>query len=644
MMQAPKRSRRAWFLSALMTIVLIAACGGPGTPQPPAAPSNVAAAPGPRYVTVSWLDNSTNETGFEVYRAVNDALQAQQAGEKIATVGADETSYVDLDVELQVDYTYSVVAINAAGSSDPAAAASGVSVPVGVDLMVGTTNRRWTEDSTGTSMIVYFVFPQAILDDQSDTFAVRVDGPPGWNSGGPINFACAWNGCNRSEGFVFLSLNSFTSVAGEYTATVTAGGQQYTASATLADTTFRFPRATDITITAATSSSVTASWTAPPGAGSTYVSLYEGEYVTWIAGAFVPAGTTSHTFDGLNLADGIYGFEVAPHNVDIGTYPVKVDPFGLSYDIELFGVGDFVSPECTAPDQVVDIPDASLQAVVRDQLGIPAGDITCADMALLDEVSARFAGIANLEGLQYALNLDLLDLDNNDVEDVSPLAGLVNLTNLNLNANEVTDVGPLAALTELRQLHLCCTTDDITDVTPLEGMVHLEGLNIANHDLGDAVLWPLLENFPNLTGLWIGSNQLTDFSALADHPNVVTLQLDAHVIADLSPVTSLTQLRYLEIRWADIADLTPLHSLTYLTGLDLTGNGFTNLDFLEDFTELSTLILRDNALTSLDPLVANLGLGSGDYVDVTDNALDLDDPEVQADIQTLLDRGVDLQY
>ena len=46
----------------------------------------------------------------------------------------------------------------------------------------------------------------------------------------------------------------------------------------------------------------------------------------------------------------------------------------------------------------------------------------------------------------------------------------------------------------------------------------------------------------------------------------------------------------------------------------------------------------------LDVVVANAGIGSGDWVDVRNNLLDLNDATVQGQIQALLDRGVDLQY
>src|SRR5690606_38331234 len=89
------------------------------------------------------------------------------------------------------------------------------------------------------------------------------------------------------------------------------------------------------------------------------------------------------TVDGLALDDGIYGFEIAAVNADIITYPIKTEPFGLSYDYRMFTVGDVHSAACTSGEQVIEIPDAGLEQTVRDELRISSGDITCSDLAAL---------------------------------------------------------------------------------------------------------------------------------------------------------------------------------------------------------------------------------------------------------------------
>ncbi len=80
--------------------------------NPPRAPSNLTAALtfGPT-VTLSWTDNSTNETGFIIERSTGGAFT------QIGTVGAGITTYVDTTGLPATTYTYQVAAVNAIGSS-----------------------------------------------------------------------------------------------------------------------------------------------------------------------------------------------------------------------------------------------------------------------------------------------------------------------------------------------------------------------------------------------------------------------------------------------------------------------------------------------------------------------------------------------
>lgn len=447
---ATVRFRPAVSALAIVTLgLLLAACRGGPTATAPQAPSNVVATPGPGYVTVTWKDNSDDETGFEVFRTPAAGLTAQQVAASAGKVGPDVTSFVDMGIEPGQEYSYSVAASNATGSSTPAQASGATVVPVGVDFMVGTNNRANLVDTNGSLFVVYLVFPPEVLEDEALTIEVEFTGPPEWNSGSPLTYACPPGRCTGKEkGYFWVSWHSITAVAGEYTLTATVNGVTHTATASLADAGFKFPRPIDIAVTSATTTDVAATWTHPAGAMSTYLSVFSGNYETLLRTETIgPA--TSHTISGLELPDGLYTLEVVPLNTDVSGYPLKVADLGLSYASVRFGVGDVYSSDCASADEVVTIPDAELLRAVRGALGRPTGDLTCLDVALLTRLEHDNGGITNLEGLQYAVNLSHISLHDNDVADVSPLADLTSLLFLNLNVNEVTDVGPLRNLVNL---------------------------------------------------------------------------------------------------------------------------------------------------------------------------------------------------
>ncbi|HWA96986.1 MAG TPA: fibronectin type III domain-containing protein, partial [Pirellulales bacterium] len=90
----------------------------------PAAPTNLAATVGGNtQVNLAWTDNSTNETGFKIQRAVGNG-----AFVLVATVGANVTSWKDTSVAVGTQYSYEVSATNANGDSSASNVAT-ITVP-----------------------------------------------------------------------------------------------------------------------------------------------------------------------------------------------------------------------------------------------------------------------------------------------------------------------------------------------------------------------------------------------------------------------------------------------------------------------------------------------------------------------------------
>ncbi len=81
---------------------------------PPAAPGNLSvSAITARELTLTWTDNSVNETGFEIERS----LTAQSGFLPVATTAADARSWTDTTLEPGTLYYFRVRATNSAGSS-----------------------------------------------------------------------------------------------------------------------------------------------------------------------------------------------------------------------------------------------------------------------------------------------------------------------------------------------------------------------------------------------------------------------------------------------------------------------------------------------------------------------------------------------
>ena len=346
----------------------------------------------------------------------------------------------------------------------------------------------------------------------------------------------------------------------------------------------------------------------------------------------------------------------------------------------------------TATAQTVDIPDPNLRAAIERSLDKASADvITAADMATLIDFDAPNINITDLTGLEHATNLihldlgaelvqvlgivnsnsisDLsplaglyqltsLDLDNNSISDISPLAGLTNLTRLYLSDNSITDISPLAGLYQLTTLWI--HSNSITDLSPLGGLTNLTWLDLRSNSITD--ISPLAGLY-QLTSLWLNRNSITDISPLAGLNRLIHLLLDNNSITDISPLAGLYQLTALRIHSNSITDISPLaglNRLTYLlldnnsitdisplarlyqlTDLALDNNSISDISPLAGLNQLTGLDLRYNSISDISPLVENTGLGSEDYVKLTENPLN--SVSINTHIPALQNRGVTVE-
>jgi len=165
--------------------------------------------------------------------------------------------------------------------------------------------------------------------------------------------------------------------------------------------------------------------------------------------------------------------------------------------------------------------DPALQEAVESELWV--SDPTPTDLLGLLSLSAVKEGITDLTGLEYAANLQTLNLAVNEIHSVTPLAGLINLQRLVLNNNAISDLSALSGLANLQHLDI--------------------------HD-----------------------NQIASLSALSSLGCLEDLILHNNRISSLSGVSALSKLWRLDVLGNQISDISPLTALHSLTILDLRQN------------------------------------------------------------------------
>ena len=301
-------------------------------------------------------------------------------------------------------------------------------------------------------------------------------------------------------------------------------------------------------------------------------------------------------------------------------------------------------PVVTQPDVIpggqVHIPDPNLRAAIAEALDkSPNAPITVEDMESLTALGANNRNIKDLTGIQFATNLNRLELaDNqisdlspvsglikleyirfsaNNVSDLTPVAGLINLEYVNFRDNSISNLSPLAGLINLEELHF--SANNVSDLTPVAGLIKLEYIKFSANNVSD--LTPVA-GLIKLEHIDFNANDVSDLSPIARLVNLRYIRTWGNPFSDLSPLTGLTKLEWLNICDARLQDasLEPLTGLTGLKELYLAGNGISDISPIARLTGLERLNIHHNHISNISPLagLTNLKWLGVDHNDISD--------------------------
>jgi len=100
-----------------------------------------------------------------------------------------------------------------------------------------------------------------------------------------------------------------------------------------------------------------------------------------------------------------------------------------------------------APKPVAVFPDKALEAAVRKQVFAKRDNqevLTAEDVATVSIIEGKMAGIKDLAGLEKCTALASLTLPENQITNLAPIKGLERLQFLDVSNNQISDIAPLA--------------------------------------------------------------------------------------------------------------------------------------------------------------------------------------------------------
>lgn len=336
----------------------------------------------------------------------------------------------------------------------------------------------------------------------------------------------------------------------------------------------------------------------------------------------------------------------------------NIYPLSISLIISvvlMLGLG-MVMPACQPTISTVDFADLRLEAAVREVLDVREGPLLKQHLLTITELDASGMGIRRLEGIEALGNLKVLNLHDNHVEDLAPLAELHLLHNLNLRNNEIIHLDvvnfdqithlPLVALS-LR--HNVLDIEDgsrirLSDIQLVGELAHLEVLDLRDNHIADVTPLTSLEN---LRVLDLSENRLTNVEDLHRLTTLEQLNLRENEIEDLAPLGGMMNLVYLNIHtnpidtgWEVLSRFTGLDTLimrnvsigknadvladlTELTRINMRNTSIEDIQFLHQASQLAILDLRENKVEDISPLMKLQAL---ETLDLRDNQITHVDP------------------
>lgn len=99
----------------------------------------------------------------------------------------------------------------------------------------------------------------------------------------------------------------------------------------------------------------------------------------------------------------------------------------------------------------------------------------------IEEFELSGCDIDDLDGVQFCINARNIDLSDNRITDLAPLAGLTNLEELNLSGNQIGYLDALCTLGKLKNLII--SDNEIEDLSPLLGLEGLEYVDISGNSI-----------------------------------------------------------------------------------------------------------------------------------------------------------------
>ncbi len=308
------------------------------------------------------------------------------------------------------------------------------------------------------------------------------------------------------------------------------------------------------------------------------------------------------------------------------------------------------------PVRDLTVPDANLRACILWELDLKEGTpITNKVVEQLQSFKCLNPAkaekrIESLEGLQHAKNLTTLNLNYNNISDLTPIAGLTKLKSLEVANNKLRSVEALAGLTELTTLDV--SENKLANLKGIEKMSKLERLVANDNRISDLSALP--PSAEELSHLDLSKNRVSDLSPLATELWLREVYLDNNRITSLKGIDKHRGIRKLTIHKNYIEDPSALAvwgEREHVVSIKVSENAFTDWSVLEkakqkirDWPEAGAEAESTNPVKLADALAADAKIDAEDPAPVKPVVEDKPQSEAPSSMQEVKELTADLEW
>lgn len=250
------------------------------------------------------------------------------------------------------------------------------------------------------------------------------------------------------------------------------------------------------------------------------------------------------------------------------------------------------------------IKNESILQAVQEKL--QKNDITETDILSVTELDLQRKNLFEVSELEQFRNLESLNLIENCLTDLSPIAALTNLRVLKagndpflsdedrakrLGTNRFTDYSFLKNLTNLVDVDFTATGDD--NIEYAEYLPNVEEFRAYCNPITD--ISPLI-HCKKLHQAYFFECPITDISVYRELPDTFGIAVNCTGVSDISPLKGKVNFSYLDAHDAQIEDISALADFEAMRYVTLANNRIRDLSPLRGKTVFGWLTLSENPL------------------------------------------------